>query len=91
MTLLKRILTEKRAVVFPLLFALLVNVAVYALVVYPLNRRACRRGRSRGEGGGSAERPRNGIRRRRNRWSPARRAPRKSSPRSTIGFCRRTT
>ena len=40
MTLLKRILTEKRAVVFPLLFALLVNVAVYALVVYPLNRRA---------------------------------------------------
>src|SRR4029079_8016058 len=40
MTLLKRILTEKRAVVFPLLFALLVNIAVYALVVYPLNRRA---------------------------------------------------
>ena len=40
MTLLKRILTEKRGVVFPLLFALLVNVAVYALVVYPLNRRA---------------------------------------------------
>ena len=40
MTLLKRILIEKRAVVFPLLFALLVNVAVYALVVYPLARRA---------------------------------------------------
>ena len=40
MTLLKRILTEKRAVVFPLLFALLVNLGVYALVVYPLNRRA---------------------------------------------------
>jgi hypothetical protein len=40
MTLLKRILTEKRGVVFPLLAALLVNVGVYALVVYPLNRRA---------------------------------------------------
>jgi hypothetical protein len=40
MTLLKRILLEKRAVAFPLLFALLVNVFVYALVVYPLARRA---------------------------------------------------
>jgi hypothetical protein len=40
MTLLKRILREKRAIAFPLLFALLVNIAVYALVVYPLNRRA---------------------------------------------------
>ena len=40
MTLVKRILVEKRAVVFPLLFGLLVNVAVYALVVYPLARRA---------------------------------------------------
>lgn len=40
MTLVKRILVEKRAVAFPLLFALLVNVAVYALVVYPLARRA---------------------------------------------------
>jgi hypothetical protein len=40
MTLVKRIVIEKRAVVFPLLFALLVNVAVYALVVYPLARRA---------------------------------------------------
>jgi hypothetical protein len=40
MTLLKRILVEKRVVAFPLLFGLLVNVAVYALVVYPLARRA---------------------------------------------------
>jgi hypothetical protein len=40
MTLVKRILIEKRAVAFPLLLALLVNVAVYALVVYPLARRA---------------------------------------------------
>ncbi|MEO8259813.1 MAG: hypothetical protein ABI868_20880 [Acidobacteriota bacterium] len=40
MTLLQRILTEKRAVAFPLLFALLINIGVYALVVYPLNRRA---------------------------------------------------
>ena len=36
MTLIKRILSEKRALAFPLLFALLVNVGVYALVVYPL-------------------------------------------------------
>jgi hypothetical protein len=40
MTLLKRIVIEKRAVAFPLVFALLANVAVYALVVYPLARRA---------------------------------------------------
>jgi hypothetical protein len=40
MTLVKRILVEKRAIVLPLLLALLVNVAVYALVVYPLARRA---------------------------------------------------
>jgi hypothetical protein len=40
MTLVKRILIEKRALAFPLLFALLVNVGVYALVVYPLARRA---------------------------------------------------
>jgi Tfp pilus assembly protein PilO len=40
MTLIKRILIEKRAVAFPLLFALLANVAVYALVVYPLAKRA---------------------------------------------------
>ena len=40
MTLLQRILTEKRALVFPLLVGLMVNVGIYALVVYPLNRRA---------------------------------------------------
>ena len=40
MKLVKRILLEKRVVAFPLLFALLANVAVYALVVYPLARRA---------------------------------------------------
>ena len=76
MTLLKRILTEKRAVVFPLLFALFVNVAVYALVVYPLNRRAA----------GAADRAAKAAEALR-----ARRAPRKSWRRSTIGFCRRTT
>jgi len=36
MTLWKRILVEKRALVVPLALALLVNIAVYALVVYPL-------------------------------------------------------
>jgi hypothetical protein len=40
MTLLKRIFVEKRAVAVPLIAALLVNVLVYALVVYPLARRA---------------------------------------------------
>jgi Tfp pilus assembly protein PilO len=35
-TLLKRILIEKRRVVLPLVFAILANVAVYALVVRPL-------------------------------------------------------
>jgi Tfp pilus assembly protein PilO len=32
----RRILSEKRGVVIPLVVALLINVAVYALVVYPL-------------------------------------------------------
>ena len=36
MTLLKRILAEKRAIIVPLVIAALLNVAVYALVVYPL-------------------------------------------------------
>jgi hypothetical protein len=36
MTLWKRIFVEKRAVIIPLLIALVVNVGVYALVVYPL-------------------------------------------------------
>ncbi|MEP7305408.1 MAG: hypothetical protein ABJA98_07835 [Acidobacteriota bacterium] len=40
MTLLRRILREKRALVLPLLLVLLVNILVYAFVVYPLGRRA---------------------------------------------------
>jgi len=40
MTLLKRILVEKRIVVVPLLLAVVVNIGVYALVVYPLIARA---------------------------------------------------
>jgi type II secretion system (T2SS) protein M len=40
MTLVRRIFVEKRAVALPLIAALLVNVLVYALVVYPLARRA---------------------------------------------------
>ena len=40
MTLVKRIFVEKRAVALPLIGALLVNVLVYALVVFPLARRA---------------------------------------------------
>jgi Tfp pilus assembly protein PilO len=36
MTLLKRILVEKRAVVLPLVLVLLANIGVYAFVVYPL-------------------------------------------------------
>jgi hypothetical protein len=36
MSLLRRIVTEKRGAIIPLVVALLVNVAVYALVVYPL-------------------------------------------------------
>lgn len=40
MTLVKRIFVEKRAVALPLIAALLVNVLVYALVVFPLARRA---------------------------------------------------
>ena len=36
MTLLRRIIAEKRGVIVPLLVALIANVAVYALVVYPL-------------------------------------------------------
>ena len=40
MTLLQRILREKRSVVMPLVAALLVNIAVYALVVRPLGVRS---------------------------------------------------
>jgi len=40
MTLFKRILVEKRAIVVPLVIAALVNVGVYALVVHPLNVKA---------------------------------------------------
>jgi hypothetical protein len=40
MTLLKRIVVEKRSVVIPLALALLINIAVYALVVYPLETKA---------------------------------------------------
>jgi hypothetical protein len=36
MTLWKRILVEKRALVIPLILAIAINVGVYALVVYPL-------------------------------------------------------
>jgi hypothetical protein len=40
MTLMKRIFVEKRAIALPLIGALLVNILVYALVVFPLARRA---------------------------------------------------
>ena len=40
MTLLQRILVEKRALILPLALALLVNIAVYGLVVYPLETKA---------------------------------------------------
>ncbi len=40
MTLARRILTEKRPVVIPLVVALLVNVAAYALVVRPLKEKS---------------------------------------------------
>jgi Tfp pilus assembly protein PilO len=36
MSLARRIVSEKRGILIPLLVALLVNIAVYALVVYPL-------------------------------------------------------
>ena len=36
MTLLKRVLAEKRVVAFPLLLVLILNVLAYALIVYPL-------------------------------------------------------
>jgi hypothetical protein len=40
MTLLRRIIAEKRVVLFPLLLLLVINVFVYVLVVYPLARRS---------------------------------------------------
>jgi Tfp pilus assembly protein PilO len=40
MTLARRILIEKRSILVPLALALLVNAAVYALVVYPLESKA---------------------------------------------------
>ena len=35
---LQRVLTEKRRIVFPILLAIIANVLLYALVVFPLNR-----------------------------------------------------
>ena len=40
MTLLKRILIEKRSVVLPVVLVILVNAGVYALVVYPLGAKS---------------------------------------------------
>jgi len=40
MTLLRRIVTEKRGLIVPLAVALLINLGVYALVVYPLGVKA---------------------------------------------------
>jgi len=40
MTLLNRIVVEKRSLIIPLALALVVNAAVYALVVYPLETKA---------------------------------------------------
>ena len=39
MTLLRRILLEKKRLVYPIVGALLINVAVFAAVVYPLSKR----------------------------------------------------
>ena len=39
MTATRRVLTEKRALILPIAIALLVNVALYALVVYPLSQK----------------------------------------------------
>jgi len=39
MTPLSRVFTEKRALIWPLVIVLLANVAVYALVVYPLSQK----------------------------------------------------
>jgi len=40
MTLLKRILREKRAFIVPLALGIVLNVAAYALVVYPLGAKS---------------------------------------------------
>ena len=47
MTLWRRVVGEKRALVIPLALAILVNVAVYGLVVYPLGVKSARARRSR--------------------------------------------
>ena len=40
MTLLRRIIVEKRSIILPLAIALVANVLVYALVVYPLEKKS---------------------------------------------------
>ena len=35
----RRILTEKRRLIWPIAIALLVNVALFAIVVYPLSKK----------------------------------------------------
>ncbi len=49
MTLARRILTERRALILPLALALIANIAAYAFIVYPLDARAA----------GAADRARN--------------------------------
>ena len=39
MTLYRRVMTEKRGLIWPLMIALLVNLAIFALVVYPLSNK----------------------------------------------------
>lgn len=39
MTILRRVLAEKRTLIVPVAIALLVNVALYAIVVYPLSKK----------------------------------------------------
>ena len=39
MTTVRRVLAEKRTLIVPVAIALLVNVALYAIVVYPLSKK----------------------------------------------------
>ena len=39
MTLYRRVMAEKRALIWPIIIALLVNLAIFALVVYPLSNK----------------------------------------------------
>ena len=75
MTLLRRILVEKRRLIYPLIAALILNAALFAAVVYPLSLKV-----ANGERDANAARERARARARRSTRRRARRSSARTRP-----------